>query len=169
MPSLVRFTALPAALLACFSAILLPAPAAYALGDLASAKRTEDRPLSISLEDGLVINITNPVSCTRKTKKGDTVFMQYRGTLASNGQQFDSSYDRGRPFQFSLGLGQVIRGWDEGLLDMCVGEKRKLTIPPALGYGDAGAGGVIPGGATLCMYKHVLGTHKGARDWVELC
>ncbi|KAH1010680.1 hypothetical protein HUJ05_004937 [Dendroctonus ponderosae] len=59
------------------------------------------------------------------------------------------SLDRDQPFTFQLGVGQVIKGWDQGLLDMCVGEKRKLTIPPSLGYGDRGAGNVIPGGATL--------------------
>ncbi|KAJ8954905.1 hypothetical protein NQ318_016845 [Aromia moschata] len=57
--------------------------------------------------------------------------------------------DRDQPFTFQLGVGQVIKGWDQGLVDMCVGEKRKLTIPPSLGYGDRGAGNVIPGGATL--------------------
>ncbi|OAD55122.1 Peptidyl-prolyl cis-trans isomerase FKBP14, partial [Eufriesea mexicana] len=59
------------------------------------------------------------------------------------------SLDRDQPFTFKLGVGQVIRGWDQGLVDMCVGEKRKLTIPPELGYGEKGAGNVIPGGATL--------------------
>jgi len=54
--------------------------------------------------------------------------------------------DRDQPFTFQLGVGQVIKGWDQGLVDMCVGEKRKLTIPPALGYGDKGAGNIIPGG-----------------------
>lgn len=62
---------------------------------------------------------------------------------------FDCSLDREQPFTFQLGVGQVIKGWDQGLVDMCVGEKRKLTIPPSLGYGDRGAGNVIPGGATL--------------------
>ncbi|KAL7045806.1 hypothetical protein ACKWTF_002345 [Chironomus riparius] len=59
------------------------------------------------------------------------------------------SYDRDQPFTFQLGAGQVIKGWDQGLVDMCIGEKRKLTISPSLGYGDRGAGNVIPGGATL--------------------
>lgn len=60
-----------------------------------------------------------------------------------------SSYDRSQPFVFQLGVGQVIKGWDQGLTDMCVGEKRRLVIPPSLAYGDRGAGTVIPGGATL--------------------
>ncbi|OWR42738.1 hypothetical protein KGM_206800 [Danaus plexippus plexippus] len=74
--------------------------------------------------------------------------MHYTGTL-ENGHKFDSSYDRDQPFTFQLGVGQVIKGWDQGLVDMCVGEKRKLVIPSSLGYGDRGAGNVIPGGATL--------------------
>lgn len=74
-----------------------------------------------------------------------------KGTLQSNGIQFDSSYDRGRPFSFKLGAGQVIAGWDQGLLDMCPGEARKLTIPPSLGYGSYGQGS-IPGGSTLSMW-----------------
>lgn len=75
--------------------------------------------------------------------------MDYTGTLASDGSKFDSSHDREKPFDFIIGTGQVIKGWDQGLLDMCIGEKRKLKIPPSLGYGDRGAGGKIPGGATL--------------------
>ncbi|KAF6028164.1 FKBP2 [Bugula neritina] len=70
--------------------------------------------------------------------------------LESNGEQFDSSVERG-PFSFTLGVGQVIKGWDQGLIGMCEGEKRKLVIPPELGYGANGAGDKIPGGATLFL------------------
>lgn len=85
----------------------------------------------------------------RETSNGDTVAAHYLGTL-QDGTKFDSSYDRGQPFSFVLGSGTVIKGWDEGLLGMKVGGKRKLIIPANLGYGDRGAGGgLIPPGATL--------------------
>ncbi|CAG9558811.1 unnamed protein product [Danaus chrysippus] len=92
--------------------------------------------------------VSVPEGCTVKSKQGDMLTMHYTGTL-ENGHKFDSSYDRDQPFTFQLGVGQVIKGWDQGLVDMCVGEKRKLVIPASLGYGDRGAGNVIPGGATL--------------------
>jgi FKBP-type peptidyl-prolyl cis-trans isomerase FkpA len=79
---------------------------------------------------------------------GSHVFVHYTGWL-TNGFKFDSSRDRGELFDFALGQGQVIAGWDEGVAGMKVGGRRKLVIPPALGYGDQGAGGVIPPGATL--------------------
>jgi FK506-binding protein 14 len=86
--------------------------------------------------------------CKLKVQKGDKLSMHYDGKLA-DGTPFDSSRKRNRLFDFTVGVGQVIKGWDQGLMDMCVGEHRKLTIPPHLGYGDRGAGNVIPGGATL--------------------
>ena len=86
---------------------------------------------------------------------GQTVVVHYRGTL-ENGKQFDASYDRGKPFTFPLGRGQVIKGWDEGVQGMKVGGKRKLVIPPELGYGTRGAGGVIPPNATLIFEVELL-------------
>lgn len=86
--------------------------------------------------------------CNIKTQNGDRLSMHYTGKLW-DGTKFDSSLDRGDPFQFTIGTGQVIKGWDQGLLDMCIGEKRKLQIPAKLGYGDRGAGDKIPGGSTL--------------------
>jgi len=104
---------------------------------------------------GLEIEIASPIECTRKTKKGDNVDMHYRGTLASDGSEFDASYNRGKPLSFQIGAGRVIKGWDEGLLDMCIGEKRKLTIPPELGYGDR-AVGPIPAGSTLIFETELV-------------
>ncbi|KAI7838563.1 hypothetical protein COHA_007636 [Chlorella ohadii] len=94
--------------------------------------------------------------CDVTAENGDTVEVHYRGTL-TDGKQFDASYDRGEPFSFRLGQGMVIKGWDKGVKGMCVGEKRKLVIPPHLGYGDRGAGGLIPGGATLIFEVELLG------------
>lgn len=89
-----------------------------------------------------------PEVCDKKSKKGDILHMHYKGTL-EDGTEFDTSYKRGEPLTFTLGSGQVIRGWDQGLLGMCEGEKRKLVIPPDLGYGAAGAPPTIPGDAVL--------------------
>ena len=90
---------------------------------------------------------------------GQRVSVHYTGWLDSGGKpgaKFDSSKDRGQPFMFSLGKGEVIRGWDEGVAGMKVGGKRKLTIPPDLGYGTRGAGGVIPPNATLLFEVELL-------------
>jgi FKBP-type peptidyl-prolyl cis-trans isomerase len=106
---------------------------------------------SLAYAQTLDIQVTKPVDCTRKTQNGDTVSMMYKGTLQSDGSQFDSSYDRGTPFKFTIGKGQVIEGWDQGLLDMCIGEGRKLIIPPDMAYGSR-TNGPIPGGSTLSMY-----------------
>lgn len=90
-------------------------------------------------------------------KKGDKLTMHYKGTLASNGTQFDSSYDRGLPFKFKIGKGEVIKGWDEGVMLMSLGEKSILHISSDYGYGSQGAGGVIPANADLDFQVELLG------------
>ncbi|KAJ5863667.1 uncharacterized protein N7529_005583 [Penicillium soppii] len=117
---------------------------------------------SLAAAADLGIEVTKSVECDRKTVKGDGVSMHYRGTLQSDGSEFDSSYKRHAPLTFKLGTGRVIKGWDQGLLDMCIGEKRTLTIPPEFGYGDRGVG-PIPGGATL-VFETELVAIEGVKD-----
>ena len=92
----------------------------------------------------------------KQAEKGNAVVVHYTGTF-ENGDKFDSSVDRGDPFTFTVGIGQVIQGWDQGLIGMKVGEKSKLIIPPEMGYGERGAGGVIPPGATLVFKVELIG------------
>jgi FKBP-type peptidyl-prolyl cis-trans isomerase FkpA len=88
-------------------------------------------------------------------QSGQKVSVHYTGTLV-DGSKFDSSVDRGRPFEFSLGAGQVIQGWDQGIAGMLVGGKRKLTVPPELGYGSRGFPPVIPANSTLIFEVELL-------------
>ena len=107
------------------------------------------------------LQITDTVEGTGATpKRGQTCVMHYTGWLYTNGikgKKFDSSVDRNEPFEFKVGVGQVIKGWDEGVSTMKVGGKRTLIIPPALGYGASGAGGVIPPNAVLMFDVELLG------------
>lgn len=109
-----------------------------------------------TLDSGLIIETTTPVTCSRPSKSGDRISVNYRGTLRDTGVLFDESYKRGQPFTFNLGAGQVITGWDEGLQDMCPGEARKLTIPPDMAYGSRGAGGVIGPDAWLVFETELM-------------
>jgi peptidylprolyl isomerase len=109
-------------------------------------------PSGLSYEDTKPGNGATPA-------KGQTCMMHYTGWLwieNAKGAKFDSSLDRGRPFSFPLGQGRVIKGWDEGVASMQVGGQRTLLIPPGLGYGSAGAGGVIPPNATLLFEVELL-------------
>ncbi|KAF7197208.1 FK506-binding protein 2 [Pseudocercospora fuligena] len=122
---------------------------ATALGLLFAGVSALDKPLDI--------DITEAKTCgeDEKTKKGDKVEMHYRGTLEDTGYEFDASYNRGTPLSFTVGKGQVIKGWDEGLIGMCIGDKRKLTIQPEYGYGASGVG-PIPGNAVLIFETELV-------------
>ena len=109
---------------------------------------------STTTPSGLIIEDLN-VGEGAEAAAGKRVTVHYTGWL-TNGQKFDSSKDRDDPFVFPLGAGHVIRGWDEGVQGMKVGGSRKLTIPPELGYGARGAGGVIPPNATLVFEVELL-------------
>jgi len=116
----------------------------------------EIRPSGLKIE-----HVSRPDACEKTAENGNQLTMHYTGTLQADGKKFDSSVDRNEPFKFQLGVGQVIKGWDEGIVGMCVGEKRKLTVPPELAYGDQGAGDVIPGGATLVFDIELIDTEEG--------
>jgi FKBP-type peptidyl-prolyl cis-trans isomerase len=112
-------------------------------GSDASSGSTDDAPTELKVE------VTHrPDNCARKTAPGDSIDVHYVGTLP-DGKTFDSSFSRDKPLTLTLGAGQVIPGWEQGLMGMCVDEMRKLTIPPHLAYGDEGYPPVIPPRATL--------------------
>merc|ERR1719491_978204 len=126
-------------------------------GTESPAAKDDDYSDYVATEFGLRYKITRE-GTGEKPQPGQTVETQYTGWLNGFGsdKKFDSSRDRGKPFQFEAGGGQVIRGWDESFLSMKVGERRNVVIPPKLGYGDRGAGGAIPGGATLYFDVELL-------------
>jgi peptidylprolyl isomerase len=135
------------ALLACVAAIAPTAVTAQEIGKMTTT------PSGLQTEDTQVGTGATPHA-------GQTCVMHYTGWLYEKGvkgKKFDSSLDRGQPFEFPIGQGQVIRGWDEGVATMKVGGKRTLIIPPELGYGARGAGGVIPPNATLLFEVELLG------------
>ena len=121
----------------------------------ASAEETDsDMEEVITTDSGLqYVKLVGGDGATPQT--GQTVYVHYTGTL-EDGTKFDSSRDRNRPFSFPLGTGRVIKGWDEGVALMKVGDRFKLIIPPDLGYGSRGAGGVIPPDATLIFDVELL-------------
>jgi len=112
-------------------------------------------------QSGLQVEVTRPVNCRpdQKAQNGDKVTVHYGGFL-QDGKKFDSSFDRREPFTFSLGVGQVIPGWDQGLLGVCTGEERHLVVPSPLAYGDKGAGDVIPPGAILLFDVVIVKVQK---------
>jgi peptidylprolyl isomerase len=113
-----------------------------------------NKPAGVTTPSGLTYLITK-AGTGRQPKTGETVIINYTGTL-TNGSKFDSSHDRNEPFSFKLGVGQVIKGWDEGVSHLRVGDQAILVIPSELGYGSRGAGGVIPPNATLIFVVEVL-------------
>jgi FKBP-type peptidyl-prolyl isomerase-like protein/tetratricopeptide repeat protein len=113
-----------------------------------------NKPAGVTTPSGLTYLITN-MGTGRQPKTGETVVINYTGTL-TNGSKFDSSHDRDQPFSFKLGVGQVIKGWDEGVSHLRVGDHAILVIPGELAYGSRGAGGVIPPNATLIFVVEVL-------------
>ena len=137
-----------------FTGLLLAAMTPCLTAHAKEPKKGAKGPKTVVLKSGLKIQDLK-IGKGAIAVSGKMVKVHYRGTL-SNGQMFDQSYGRG-PFEFQLGEGQVIKGWDLGVAGMKVGGKRKLTIPPALGYGKSGAGGVIPPNATLTFVVELLG------------
>lgn len=115
---------------------------------------------TVTTESGLTIIDKGTDPASSGARAGDQVWVHYTGRLQANGVKFDSSLDRGKPIDFVLGTGSVIKGWDEGIAGMTVGQKRQLIIPADLGYGTRGAGGAIPPGATLVFDVELVGLKR---------
>mmetsp|Transcript_31052 Transcript_31052/g.89750 ORF Transcript_31052/g.89750 Transcript_31052/m.89750 type:complete len:144 (-) Transcript_31052:84-515(-) len=113
--------------------------------------------LSQDLGGGLTLTVSKPGDGAHFPKAGDHLTMHYTGTLSSTGAKFDSSRDRNEPFEFDIGVGQVIQGWDAGVMKMSLGERGVLHVPSEMGYGAQGAGGVIPPNADLEFDVELLG------------
>lgn len=127
--------------------------------DLSKNVITEENQLNTLIPGLKYIILKAAPADAKKPSTGSRVSVHYTGWLDDNGKEgkkFDSSVDRGQPFEFHVGVGQVIKGWDLGVADMKVGEKRRLIISPELGYGTRGAGSVIPGNATLIFDVELL-------------
>ena len=149
MPAVLGLNALPGRVLL---ALVL-----FAFAATQASAQTQGKTMTTA--SGLQITDTK-VGTGAQPQTGQTCVMHYTGWLYNNGTKgakFDSSLDRGEPFEFAIGQGQVIKGWDEGVATMKVGGKRTLIIPPQLGYGARGAGGVIPPNATLIFDVELLG------------
>ena len=110
----------------------------------------------VDVGDGITKEILKEGDGKTFPKKGESLTMHYTGTLKNGGAKFDSSVDKGRPFTFTIGVGQVIQGWDKGVATMSLGEKAVLSIPSDQGYGASGAGGVIPPNADLNFEVELL-------------
>jgi peptidylprolyl isomerase len=137
-------------------AVFACAAGAIAPGDNTAFAQASAQP--VTLPSGLQV-IDTVAGTGASPKTGEICVMHYTGWLYENGQKgkkFDSSVDRGQPFEFPIGVGRVIKGWDEGVSTMKVGGKRTLIIPASLGYGARGAGGVIPPNATLIFEVELL-------------